>query len=49
MKDGLEGALSGRLVESLATNIGLDPSTASGIAAAATPFIDTFLHEKLGS
>ena len=49
MKDGLEGALSGRLVEALASKAGLDPSTASGIAAAATPFIASFLHEKLGS
>jgi len=49
MKDGLEGALSGRLVEALATKVELDPSTASGIAAAATPFVASFLHEKLGS
>ena len=49
IKDGLEGALSGRLVEALASKVGLDPSTASGIAAAATPFITSFLHEKLGS
>ena len=48
IKDGLEGALGGRLTEALASKVGLDSSTASGIAAAATPFLVSFIHEKLG-
>lgn len=47
LKDGLEGALGGRIVEALASRAGLDPSTASAVAAAATPYISRFLHEKL--
>lgn len=49
IKDGLEGALSGRLVELLGSRLGIDSSTASGIAAAVTPFLVSFVHEKLGS
>lgn len=47
IKDGLEGALGGRIVEALASRAGIDPSTASTVAAAATPYITQFLHEKL--
>ena len=48
IKDGLEGTLTGRLTEALASKAGLDPSAASGIAAAVTPFLATFLQRKLG-
>jgi len=48
LKDGLEGGFSGRITEVLATKAGIDPSTASGVAAALTPFISGFLKKKLG-
>ncbi len=48
IKDGLEGTLSGRITETIAARTGLDPSTASGIAAALTPYIAGFLKNKLG-
>jgi len=46
--DGGEGVISGRVAESLAARAGLDPSAASTIAAAATPYIVAFLKQKLG-
>jgi hypothetical protein len=48
VKDGLEGGLTGRVAESLAARVGIDPSTASGISAALTPFLTGFLKNKLG-
>ncbi len=46
--DGGEGVISGRVAESLAARAGLDPSTASTVAAAATPYVVAFLKQKLG-
>lgn len=46
--DGGEGMLSGRVAESLAARAGIDPSTASAIAAAATPYILGFLKQRTG-
>lgn len=48
LKDGGEGILGGRVAESLAEKMGIPPSTASTIAAAATPYLASFLKEKLG-
>ncbi|MBS1941408.1 MAG: hypothetical protein JST38_11110 [Bacteroidetes bacterium] len=47
LMEGGEGTLSGRVTESLAQKLGLDPSTASTVAAAATPYLVSFLKEKL--
>ena len=46
--DGGEGVLGGRVAESLAARAGIDPSTASTIAAAATPYILGFLKQRAG-
>ena len=46
--EGGEGVMTGRIAESLAARAGLDPSTASTIAAAATPYVVAFLKQKLG-
>lgn len=48
LMDGGEGILTGRVAESLAGKMGVDPSTASTVAAAATPYLVAFLREKLG-
>lgn len=48
LMEGGEGILSGRVAESLAARAGVDSSTASAVAAAATPYIVAFLKEKLG-
>lgn len=48
MMEGGEGILTGRVAESLAEKMGIDPSTASTVAAAATPYLAAFLKEKLG-
>jgi hypothetical protein len=45
--EGGEGILTGRVAEELASKMGVDPSTASTIAAAATPYVVAFLKEKL--
>lgn len=45
--EGGEGVMSGRVAESLAARAGLDPSMASTVAAAATPYIVAFLKQKL--
>ena len=47
MEEGGEGILTGRVAESLAVRMGLDPATASTVAAAATPYVVSFLREKL--
>ena len=44
--EGGEGILTGRVAESLAAKLGVDPSTASTVAAAATPYVVAFLKEK---
>jgi len=46
--EGGEGILTGRVAESLAAKMGIDPATASTVAAAATPYIVAFLKEKMG-
>lgn len=46
--DGGEGVLTGRVAESLAARAGVDSSTASTIAAAATPYVLGFLKQRLG-
>jgi hypothetical protein len=46
--DGGEGVITGRVAESLAARAGLDPSTASAIAAAATPYVLGFLKQRFG-
>lgn len=46
--EGGEGILTGRVAESLAAKMGIDPATASTVAAAATPYVVAFLKEKLG-
>ncbi|CAG2127345.1 hypothetical protein LMG31506_00451 [Cupriavidus yeoncheonensis] len=47
LKEGGEGILTGRVAESLAGKMGIDPATASTLAAAATPYLVAFLKEKL--
>lgn len=47
LTEGGEGILTGRVAESLAARMGIDPSTASTVAAAATPYLVAFLKEKL--
>lgn len=44
--DGGEGILTGRVAESLGARLGIDPSTASTVAAAATPYLVSFLKGK---
>jgi hypothetical protein len=46
LMEGGEGILTGRVAESLAAKMGIDPSTASMVAAAATPYLVAFLKEK---
>lgn len=47
LAEGGEGVLTGRVAESLAAKMGIDSSTASTVAAAATPYLVAFLKEKL--
>ncbi len=46
LTEGGEGVLTGRVAESLAARMGIDPATASTVAAAATPYLVAFLKEK---
>ncbi|MBE7940946.1 MULTISPECIES: hypothetical protein [Ramlibacter] len=46
--DGGEGVMTGRVAEALAARAGLDPATASSIAAAATPYVIGFLKQRFG-
>jgi hypothetical protein len=46
MEEGGEGVLTGRIAESIAARMGMDPATASSVAAAATPYVIAFLREK---
>lgn len=48
LEEGGEGVLTGRVAEALAERAGIDPSTASTLAAAATPYVVNFLRQKLG-
>jgi hypothetical protein len=48
LEDGAIGVVTGRITEALVEKAGLDGGTASTIAAAATPYITSFLKEKLG-
>lgn len=47
LTEGGEGILTGRVAESLAGKMGIDPATASTLAAAATPYLVAFLKERL--
>ena len=47
LEDGGEGVLTGRIAEAVAARAGIDPSTASTVAAAATPYLVNFLKERL--
>ena len=55
--DGLLGSLddaalavvTGRITEALVEKAGIDGGVASTVAAAATPFITKYLHEKFGA
>jgi len=47
LTEGGEGILTGRVAESLAEKMGMDPGMAATVAAAATPFMVSFLKEKL--
>ncbi len=46
MEEGGEGVLTGRIAESIAARMGMDPGTASTVAAAETPYVISFLREK---
>lgn len=48
LEEGGEGVLTGRVAESLAEKMGIDPATASTVAAAATPYVVSFLKERFG-
>ncbi|CAM3654487.1 hypothetical protein [Roseateles saccharophilus] len=48
LEDGGEGVISARIAEAVANKAGVDSSAASTIAAAATPFLVSFLKSKLG-
>jgi hypothetical protein len=48
MMDGGQGVLAGRVAESLADRMGIDPSIASTLSAAATPYLVAFLKERFG-
>ncbi|NRO96232.1 hypothetical protein GWC77_09820 [Paraburkholderia sp. NMBU_R16] len=48
LMEGGEGVLTGRVAESIANRMGVDPSVASTVAAAATPYLVAFLKERLG-
>lgn len=45
--DGGEGVMTGRIAEAIASRAGIDPSTASTLAAAATPYVVNFLKARL--
>ena len=46
--EGGEGVITGRIAESLAARAGIDPSKASMIAAAATPYVVGFMKQRFG-
>ncbi len=47
LQDGAMGLVAGHVGEVLGQRAGLDPATAGSAAAAMTPFILQFVHEKL--
>ncbi len=47
LEDGATGALVGAVTSALVSKAGLDPAMASTAAAAATPYITSYLKEKL--
>ena len=47
-EDGGEGIIAGKVADGLAAKMGVDPAMASSIAAAATPYLVSFLRSKLG-
>jgi len=46
--DGLEGIVGAKVTESLAARLGVDPGMASTVAAAATPYLVSFIRSKFG-
>ncbi len=46
--DGLEGIVGAKVTEALAERAGLDPGMASTVAAAATPYLVSFIKSKFG-
>jgi hypothetical protein len=44
--DGLEGIVGAKVTEALAERAGLDPGMASTVAAAATPYLVSFIKSK---
>ena len=46
-EDGGMGMIGGHVAEVIADKAGLDPSTAATVSAAITPFIISYVHEKL--
>lgn len=48
LEEGGEGILTGRVAEAIGARMGIDPATASTLAAAATPYVVSFLKERLG-
>lgn len=46
LEDGAMGVVTGRITEALMDRAGLDSDTASVVAAAATPYITSYLKEK---
>lgn len=48
LEDGAMGVVTGRVAEALADKAGLDEGTAAMVAAAATPFVASFVKQHLG-
>ena len=46
--DGLEGIVGAKVTESIAARLGVDAGMASTVAAAATPFLVSFIMSKFG-
>lgn len=49
IKDGMLSMMTGHIADVLAPRLGVDAQTASRIAAAITPFISQFAHDRLSS
>ena len=48
LEDGALGVVTGRITEALVNKAGLDSGTASMVAAAATPYVMSFLKQHIG-
>jgi len=48
LEDGALGVVTGRVTEALVNKAGLDSGTASMVAAAATPYVMSFLRQHIG-